>query len=640
MRNQVQLSVMTLWFTLLLGASPAPAQFGVCISDQDCDDGNPQTIDRCEFGVCVHSQISGVTIIVEDVTDAGAAQLGLSVCRIYVQFDDPQERLLAVGGANIFTPHPAGLYQHSLAGDTAPDESLILTHPDAAYDTYVTVGLPAVPNGAIDGTVAAPGFAVLPDSVVGAWYNNDPPNGQGNPDGTFRVMIGQFSRSSGAPIEGAVTVHVTENGGPTVEPCQADFNNDGVVDAADELQLLNAWGPCPGCLEDLNGDGVVDDSDLSELLTRWGPCGVPAPIVVEIPSTIECNQPAGACCLPEGACIVDDFDGCASVGGLYAGDGTSCNPNPCAPPPPQCLQANGDFDGNGVADGRDIQHLVECILSAVGNCQAGDFSRDGVVGMNDALWFEKVLLGGGPEALAGDCWSEAEDVDPFSGLPATSWTFGGNCPPIPDGFFGENASGLFGEVPLGGRPIDAPAMGGTDTVIRRDIDPWLSTEIPSLEARQVCIQIIELSLVSTAPISVLVDDQPTLWNVDVDLSSIAPPSGRLTATKTHTNGGTYDAVLHIQPIFTFTRTDDPTDIRVFDTGLEGLPATVFQVAGAPWVHHVDPSLGVIAPPGSEFVPGVEEDPITGDQTLVPVDYFGYSSGQQCSRIRCRPPMTP
>jgi hypothetical protein len=59
-----------------------------------------------------------------------------------------------------------------------------------------------------------------------------------------------------------------------VRPCPADLNNDGVVDGADLLILLSAWGPVTPvtvCM-DLNGDGVVDGVDLLILLASWGPC--------------------------------------------------------------------------------------------------------------------------------------------------------------------------------------------------------------------------------------------------------------------------------------------------------------------------------------------------------------------------------
>ena len=52
----------------------------------------------------------------------------------------------------------------------------------------------------------------------------------------------------------------------------ADINGDGVVDVADMLLLLGAWGVCDnqtGCIEDLNGDGTIDVADMLEMLGAW-----------------------------------------------------------------------------------------------------------------------------------------------------------------------------------------------------------------------------------------------------------------------------------------------------------------------------------------------------------------------------------
>jgi hypothetical protein len=54
--------------------------------------------------------------------------------------------------------------------------------------------------------------------------------------------------------------------------CHGDTTGDGVVDVADILQLIGAWGPCGICAEDLNNDGNVDVADLLDLLSAWGPC--------------------------------------------------------------------------------------------------------------------------------------------------------------------------------------------------------------------------------------------------------------------------------------------------------------------------------------------------------------------------------
>ncbi len=53
----------------------------------------------------------------------------------------------------------------------------------------------------------------------------------------------------------------------------ADLDNDGVVDAADLLLLLGAWGPCDDCDDceaDFDDDCIVGTPDLLRLLGDWG----------------------------------------------------------------------------------------------------------------------------------------------------------------------------------------------------------------------------------------------------------------------------------------------------------------------------------------------------------------------------------
>ncbi|MBM4113052.1 MAG: VCBS repeat-containing protein, partial [Phycisphaerae bacterium] len=57
-----------------------------------------------------------------------------------------------------------------------------------------------------------------------------------------------------------------------VDPCPADFNDDGMIDGDDLGTLLGSWGACPDCDADFNDDGVVDGDDLGTLLGNWGAC--------------------------------------------------------------------------------------------------------------------------------------------------------------------------------------------------------------------------------------------------------------------------------------------------------------------------------------------------------------------------------
>ncbi|MDY7108686.1 MAG: DM13 domain-containing protein, partial [Planctomycetota bacterium] len=54
-------------------------------------------------------------------------------------------------------------------------------------------------------------------------------------------------------------------------PCPADLDDDGMVNTADLLALLAAWGS-DDADADVNCDGIVDTADLLDLLAAWGAC--------------------------------------------------------------------------------------------------------------------------------------------------------------------------------------------------------------------------------------------------------------------------------------------------------------------------------------------------------------------------------
>jgi hypothetical protein len=68
-------------------------------------------------------------------------------------------------------------------------------------------------------------------------------------DGNMRVVNGVESGATGVPVFG----YYVDMGAYEFQPevtgpdptCPADLNSDGVVDGADLLQLLAAWGKCP-----------------------------------------------------------------------------------------------------------------------------------------------------------------------------------------------------------------------------------------------------------------------------------------------------------------------------------------------------------------------------------------------------------
>ena len=72
----------------------------------------------------------------------------------------------------------------------------------------------------------------------------------------------------------AIIEEVDENGDgiPDVCVCPIDLDDSGVVDFADLLLVLAAWGRCGVCIEDIDKDGIVDFNDLLIVLSNWGLC--------------------------------------------------------------------------------------------------------------------------------------------------------------------------------------------------------------------------------------------------------------------------------------------------------------------------------------------------------------------------------
>ncbi len=198
-------------------------------------------------------------------------------------------------------------------------------------------------------------------------------------------------------------------------------------------------------------------------------------------------------------------------------------------------------------------------------------------------------------------------------------TFGTpDVPALPANFFDPGSDPFTGQVPL--RGVDDPAAS---VALRRYGDPIFDNE-PLLSSGEVDVEIVALDLVSLAPIVVSSNGGSTLelWHVRVTLS--VPESfeivalGEISATKLHANGGSFDAEVYVQPVFTFTRAVAPFDARVLDTG-GSVPALRLSGVGMHWVHEADPVLGLPTSP-ERFRPGILEivpgAPVT--QQLVPM----------------------
>jgi hypothetical protein len=181
----------------------------------------------------VECQADFVGLLVEEIT---ANNDGLREFAIYAQFDDPTDKLLGVIDANITTT--TGFFHNSIIGDqqsALPFTSAMTAmsdNPDA--DSFVTIGLF---NGDGNETTLVPTFdvdAFLNGNSIGVdagWFNFDPLNDQGVPDGRGLVLIAVFAptndlKGKSGVVSGVLTVGYSI-GGPVPE-----FGTDSFITPA------------------------------------------------------------------------------------------------------------------------------------------------------------------------------------------------------------------------------------------------------------------------------------------------------------------------------------------------------------------------------------------------------------------------
>ncbi len=281
--------------------------------------------------------LTGIVVVAEE------PEPGLTTHRVYAQFSEPDDLLVAVGGTAA-TPLQISVtggtfYQHAFGNDVAPLAALIGPFPSLAWDTFITIGIET--NEGLDSTLLLPpwpGFEAATLSMTNAGWFITPVDAQGAPDNDGRVLLGQFT-SDGSGIEGSFLIQFVTGGvhmqgavgfchsnqeGPCLE---GDVDGDNLVTIDDFLALLADWGSCKGCPADIDGDGTVGINDFLTLLGNW-----------------------------------------TTISPVPTGDGV-----------------DADLNGDGVVNVMDLLILLGCHGPAIDDCVVADIDGDRAVGATDLL---------------------------------------------------------------------------------------------------------------------------------------------------------------------------------------------------------------------------------------------------------------
>jgi hypothetical protein len=217
---------------------------------------------------------------------------GYTVWRIYAEFNNPGDRLVAVFGnsASPMSIQSGGgnFYQDPDGGNTAPDADVIASAPSAEWDTFCTIGL-AKDIAGTDLTGTSPLFPVFINgssfqSSNAAWFTpNVQPQGAPNAGGRVLIMQltvpdGGFGPTCSVGIQyrpaGMMSDVVVNNTSPILLGLEVgDVNDDLTVDVNDLLLVIGSWGSKSPGLADPNDDGVVDVNDLLLIISHWGGFG-------------------------------------------------------------------------------------------------------------------------------------------------------------------------------------------------------------------------------------------------------------------------------------------------------------------------------------------------------------------------------
>ncbi|UCC32608.1 MAG: hypothetical protein JSU86_10045 [Phycisphaerales bacterium] len=202
---------------------------------------------------------------------------------------------------------------------------------------------------------------------------------------------------------------------------------------------------------------------------------------------------------------------------------------------------------------------------------------------------------------------------------------------LPAGFFGPGTEAFKGRVELVGNPLNPAKTGSADSILERSADPIRARD-PVGKSRTVRLRLVALSLMSKDPITIMSQNGPQQWQIHVGLSKKRAPTGSLTATKTHANGGTFDSKFYCPELLTFISVENPSKTLVLDMGDKSEPLE-FSGTGTPFVIKEDPKMRLVRTSGSSFVPAVAQRRLHDPDTLIDMEHRARLAAHLARRVR-------
>ncbi len=186
-----------------------------------------------------------------------------------------------------------------------------------------------------------------------------------------------------------------------------------------------------------NDDAVWDSTEITTWQDLYEPASEQS-LDLSFVITGEAGGPAvGACCDSSGNCYRMSAAQCSAIGGLYDGDGTSCESDPCD----SCdFQEIGDVNGDGtVANAADLLYLVNSLYrfgQPPPNVANADLNGDCCSDWRDVLYLIQYLYFAGPPPVECTCVHPVVCID--APIPQTPGTVYHNA----NGYFPSNGAPL------------------------------------------------------------------------------------------------------------------------------------------------------------------------------------------------------